>query len=101
MKLKLILALISFLVSTGTYCQIERLWETNLPVGGDSLGIPPEISVPLCPVNNISFTQQLGFGTTNKILIRGSSTNDGTICWNYYSDAVKIRQSRFDAKFIY
>ncbi len=60
----------------------------------DGQGPPPEIPVPLCPVNNITFTPQLGFGTINKILIGGSATNDGTICWNCYNDSNSYGRSR-------
>lgn len=60
----------------------------------DPAGPPPEITTPLCPVNNITFTPQLGFGTTNKILIGGTPNNDGTICWNCYNDSNSYGRSR-------
>ena len=60
----------------------------------DGQGPPPELPAPLCPVNNITFTPQLGFGTINKILIGGSAVNDGTICWNCYNDSTNYGRSR-------
>lgn len=40
-----------------------------------------------CPVNAIPFTQQMGFGSTNKMILGGYGQNDGSICWNCYSDS--------------
>jgi hypothetical protein len=56
------------------------------PVPIFSQGGPPVMPTP-CGVNNISFTQQTGFGNNNRMLIGGYGQNDGTICWNCYSDS--------------
>ncbi len=54
---------------------------------------PASAQLP-CAVNGITYTQQTGFGTNNKVIIGGYGTNDGAICWNCYSDSTTFGRHR-------
>lgn len=48
-----------------------------------------------CPVNGgVPFTQQMGIGSNNKMILGGYGSNDGTICWNCYNDSTFYGRSR-------
>lgn len=47
-----------------------------------------------CDVNGILFNQQAGFGSNSKIMIGGYGQNDGSICFNCYSDSTTYGVSR-------
>jgi hypothetical protein len=47
-----------------------------------------------CGVNGITFTQQAGFGNNSQIMIGGFGQNDGSICFNCYSDSTVYGRSR-------
>ena len=49
---------------------------------------------PPCAINPIPSQQQMNFGNNNKIVIGGYGANDGSICWNCYSDSLVYGRSR-------
>lgn len=54
-----------------------------------------QISNAQCVINSgVPFAQQMGFGANNKMVLGGYGTNDGTICWNCYSDSTFYGRSR-------
>lgn len=54
-----------------------------------------QVSNAQCVINSgVPFTQQMGFGANNKMVLGGYGTNDGTICWNCYSDSTFYGRSR-------